>query len=107
MALPRLSGACDRTLGVHRLSPLSLWRRRIGRLRTRGLRPLGGVPRHDARLLSYTEYLPMTSLLSFSDLAAIDVARAGGKGANLARLAQAGFPVPSGVIVTPDFYGAF
>ncbi len=35
------------------------------------------------------------------------LARAGGKGANLASLAQAGFPVPPGFIVTTDAYRAF
>ncbi len=35
------------------------------------------------------------------------LARAGGKGANLARLAQAGFAVPPGFIITTDAYRAF
>lgn len=35
------------------------------------------------------------------------LARAGGKGANLARLVQAGFTVPPGFIVTTDAYRAF
>src|SRR5680860_1488785 len=36
----------------------------------------------------------------FEDLNAGDVARAGGKGANLGELARAGFPVPPGFVVT-------
>ena len=31
----------------------------------------------------------------------------GGKGANLARLSSAGFPVPSGFVVTTDAYRSF
>lgn len=48
-----------------------------------------------------TEYI-----LSFSSVEAT-LARAGGKGANLAALARAGFPVPSGFIITTDAYCAF
>ncbi|MEJ2711295.1 MAG: PEP/pyruvate-binding domain-containing protein [Anaerolineales bacterium] len=36
-----------------------------------------------------------------------DIALVGGKGANLARLAQAGFPVPEGFLVTTHAYRAF
>jgi pyruvate,water dikinase len=39
-------------------------------------------------------------LLPFTDPSATQVAIAGGKGANLAALTQAGFPVPAGMIVT-------
>ena len=38
---------------------------------------------------------------------ALDVARAGGKGSSLARLAAAGLPVPRGFVVTTDAYRAF
>jgi pyruvate,water dikinase len=43
-------------------------------------------------------------LLPFTDPSATQVAIAGGKGANLALLTQAGFPVPVGVIIPPDAY---
>lgn len=39
--------------------------------------------------------------------AAVDVQRAGGKGASLARLIQAGFPVPSGYVLSPAVLGAY
>ncbi len=42
-----------------------------------------------------------------SDPALATLARVGGKGANLARLARAGFPVPPGFLVTTDAYRAF
>jgi phosphohistidine swiveling domain-containing protein len=48
-----------------------------------------------------------TWLRSFTDPVARDVAVAGGKGANLARLTLAGFPVPPGAVVVPDAYRAF
>ncbi len=41
------------------------------------------------------------------DMPGATLPRAGGKGLNLARLAQAGFPVPGGFIVTTDGYDAF
>jgi pyruvate,water dikinase len=41
------------------------------------------------------------------DATAASVGVAGGKGANLARLARAGFPVPPGFILTTDGYRAF
>src|SRR4051812_22460212 len=41
------------------------------------------------------------------DSAEATLATVGGKGANLAKLAQAGFPVPGGFIVTTDAYRAF
>ena len=49
----------------------------------------------------------MPTLLSFDDPRCASVADAGGKGANLALLTQAGFPVPSGAVVTPEAYRAF
>ena len=39
-----------------------------------------------------------------ADLAANDIAVAGGKGANLGELMRAGFPVPDGFVVTTDAY---
>ena len=42
----------------------------------------------------------MKHILPFTDPRATDVAVSGGKGANLARLTQAGFPVPSGFVIT-------
>ncbi|MFY9821531.1 MAG: PEP/pyruvate-binding domain-containing protein [Thermoanaerobaculia bacterium] len=49
----------------------------------------------------------MSLLLPFTDSAAVDPKLAGGKGANLATLTQRGFPVPSGVAVTPHAYVEF
>ena len=49
----------------------------------------------------------MTLALSFTDRNALDVSATGGKGANLARLTQAGLPVPEGFIVTADAYASF
>jgi pyruvate,water dikinase len=43
----------------------------------------------------------------FDPLSGGDVAFAGGKGANLGRLAGAGFPVPAGFVVGATAYGAF
>jgi pyruvate,water dikinase len=40
----------------------------------------------------------------FDELSKTDVARAGGKGANLGELARAGFPVPAGFVITPDAF---
>jgi pyruvate,water dikinase len=40
----------------------------------------------------------------FADVSRDDVARVGGKGANLGELAGAGFPVPLGFVVTADTY---
>ncbi len=48
--------------------------------------------------MSFTACVPF-SLLSGSDLAV-----AGGKGANLAELVRAGFPVPDGFVITTDAY---
>ena len=48
----------------------------------------------------------MTPVLPLADPAA-DLGRAGGKGASLARLARAGFPVPDGFHVTTDAYRGF
>ena len=46
-------------------------------------------------------------VLPFADARAESVFRAGGKGANLARMARAGFPVPDGVVVTAACYRSF
>jgi pyruvate,water dikinase len=43
----------------------------------------------------------------FSELSTSDVAYAGGKGANLGRLTQAGLPVPPGFVVGAPAYAAF
>ena len=37
----------------------------------------------------------------------VSLARVGGKGLNLTKLTQAGFPVPGGFIITTDGYEAF
>lgn len=49
----------------------------------------------------------MTLLHDFNDPALLDVATAGGKGANLARLTQGGFDVPPGFVLPPGAYLAF
>lgn len=46
----------------------------------------------------------MTYILRFTDIHACDIAASGGKGANLARLTQAGFPVPTGFVIAPAAY---
>src|SRR5436305_11254118 len=46
----------------------------------------------------------MKYVLHFSDAAAADVSSSGGKGASLARLTQAGFPVPPGFVISPQAY---
>lgn len=45
-------------------------------------------------------------ILRLDDPAALDAHRTGGKGASLARLLQAGFPVPEGFVVTTDAFRA-
>ncbi len=49
----------------------------------------------------------MSSILNFCDPLASQPAEAGGKGANLARLARAGFPVPLGFIVRAQVFRDF
>lgn len=49
----------------------------------------------------------MSLLLDFSSPVLLDAAIAGGKGANLARLTQGGFPVPPGFVLPPEAYRAF
>jgi len=44
---------------------------------------------------------------SFDELAKVDVAFAGGKGANLGELTRAGFPVPAGFVVGAPAYAEF
>ena len=46
------------------------------------------------------------AVLAFPDAGCRDVARAGGKGASLARLAALGMPVPPGFVVTADMLAA-
>lgn len=46
----------------------------------------------------------MTYILRFTDARATDSAISGGKGANLARLTQAGFAVPRGFVISPAAY---
>jgi pyruvate,water dikinase len=46
-------------------------------------------------------------ILELSDPAATEVRRSGGKGMSLARLSQAGFPVPPGIVVAAEGYRAF
>jgi pyruvate,water dikinase len=47
------------------------------------------------------------NLLDLAEAQASDAALTGGKGANLARLAGAGFPVPGGFVVTTEAYRRF
>lgn len=49
----------------------------------------------------------MMLALPFQSSAALDSARSGGKGANLARLTQAGLPVPDGFVITSGAYRLF
>lgn len=49
----------------------------------------------------------MKSLCDFNDPRNLDPAVAGGKGANLARMTQAGFAVPPGFVLPPDSYLIF
>ncbi len=49
----------------------------------------------------------MPLLLDFNAPLLSDAAIAGGKGANLAKLTQAGFPVPSGFVLPPEAYRVF
>lgn len=49
----------------------------------------------------------MSLALAFSDVAALNSASSGGKGANLARLTQGGLPVPEGFIITAEAYRLF
>jgi pyruvate,water dikinase len=46
----------------------------------------------------------MRYVLRFTDPAAADAVSCGGKGASLARLTQAGFPVPPGFVISPAAY---
>ncbi|MBR2251961.1 MAG: hypothetical protein IJ881_06085 [Neisseriaceae bacterium] len=46
-------------------------------------------------------------VLTFNDKYALDIALCGGKGASLAKMTQAGFPVPQGFIVTAAAYQLF
>lgn len=46
-------------------------------------------------------------VLWFKDVGKDDIAKVGGKGANLGELTRAGFPVPNGFIVTADAYFYF
>ena len=48
----------------------------------------------------------MTDIVDLADPAACARELTGGKGANLARMAQAGFPVPRAFVVTTEAYGA-
>lgn len=50
---------------------------------------------------------PPSLVLPFAALSAADLARVGGKGANLGELAAAGFPVPPGFVVTAAAFRAF
>jgi pyruvate,water dikinase len=49
----------------------------------------------------------MTYISWFHELGEHDLARAGGKGANLGELSRAGLPVPPGFVITTPAYNAF
>jgi len=49
----------------------------------------------------------MTYTLSFSELSRNSIPVAGGKGANLGEMTKAGFPVPSGFVLTTEAYDFF
>lgn len=49
----------------------------------------------------------MTYIKDFDQVGRVDVGMAGGKGANLGELAQAGFPVPPGFVLTTAAYADF
>ena len=46
----------------------------------------------------------MKNILWFEELSRNSLAEAGGKGANLGEMTQAGFPVPPGFVVTSNSY---
>lgn len=50
---------------------------------------------------------PMTVVLPFDTITAVDLPRVGGKGANLGEMTAAGFPVPDGFCVTTDAFAQF
>ena len=49
----------------------------------------------------------MSWIVQFDDPRATDIEVVGGKGASLARLARAGFPVPAGFTITTEAYAAY
>ena len=46
----------------------------------------------------------MKNIMWFEELTKSSLAEAGGKGANLGEMANAGFPIPPGFVVTSDAY---
>lgn len=57
-------------------------------------------------MLTQSHKMPISLILPL-DSPDADLARAGGKGANLAILIRAGYPVPSGFLITTDAYSEF
>ncbi len=53
------------------------------------------------------KHQPQARMILPLDSAEATLGRAGGKGANLARLARAGYPVPAGFLVTTETYRAY
>ena len=49
----------------------------------------------------------MSYTIPFSELNKTNIPMAGGKGANLGEMTAAGFPVPSGFVLTTEAYDAF
>ena len=49
----------------------------------------------------------MNDILFFDEVLAKEIRLTGGKGSNLSKMTQAGFPVPFGFIVTAEAYQAF
>jgi len=64
---------------------------------------MSGVPRNAPS----APIAPAEAVLGFGELRRADVARVGGKGANLGELSAAGLPVPPGFVVSAAAYAAF
>src|ERR687887_280233 len=74
-------------------------------------RAVAGLPRITKRrpdeACEMSEQARKTFVAWFEELGRGDVARAGGKGANLGEMTRAGLPVPPGFVVTTDAYERF
>ena len=63
------------------------------------------VNRMEVRCADEQEVPPMTTnIKTFSELTAEQQAQAGGKGGSLAKMYQAGFPVPDGFVILPTAF---
>ena len=68
--------------------------------------PADGTSIQDGDVHQQQESTP-TFVLPFSAISREDIARVGGKGANLGEMCRAGLPVPPGFVLTVDAYAAF